>query len=251
MKPVYKVAIGVAVVAVAIGAGVLIGQGRSDGHATPPPSTPSSAPPSTAPSTGGLMAGAGGTRKAADGKTPIGFASSCDGAAQAAAAYTVALTDEIGYARPGVAGAKRPGLKATLDYIFATGGAPDASVTEQRTILLGPNSVLPGLTAHPEWGGYRIADCVPKFTATIDLFSCLTGYPDSDGGSICDTTPWELVWYANDWHVARLPVTAVDPDPTSVFPDSTKAPNPLSAASRRQAIAAGGPGWTEWANAPK
>jgi hypothetical protein len=250
MKPVFKVAIAVAVVAAAVAAGVLVGEGRSDGNATPPPSTPTSAPPST-PSAGGLVAGAGGTRKADDGNTPIGFASSCDGAAQAAAAYAVSLTDEIGYARPGVAGAKRPGLKATLDYIFSTGGAPDESVTEQRTVLLAPNTVLPGLTAHPEWGGYQIADCVPKFTATINLFSCLTGYPTSEGGSICDTTPWELVWYADDWHVSRIPATVVDPDPSSVFPDSTKAPNPLSAAGRREAIAAGGPGWTEWANAPK
>jgi hypothetical protein len=250
MKPVVKVAIAVAVVAAAIGAGVAIGAARSDDDKAAPVNSPS-APVSGTPSAGGLVAGGGGARKAADKKTPIGFATSCDGAAQAAAAYSVGLTDEVGYTRPGVAGAKRSGLKATVDYIFTTGGTPDESVTELRTVLMTPNETLPGLVAHPEWGGYKVVDCVPKFSATINLFSCLTGYPDSDGGSICDTTIWELTWYAGDWHVTRLPATTVTPDPTSVFPDSVKAPNPLTAATRRAALAAGGAGWTEWANAPK
>ncbi|MEV0287901.1 hypothetical protein AB0H36_27625 [Kribbella sp. NPDC050820] len=249
MKPVVRVAVAVVVVAAAIGAGVAIGAARG-GDEPAPTSTPTPSA-SAQPSSGGLVAGGGGSGKAADGKTPIRFASSCDGAAQAAAAYSVGLTDEIGYARPGVAGTKRAGLNATLDYIFSTGGSPDESVVERRTVLLTPNETLPGLTAHPEWGGYKVVDCVPKFSATINLFSCLTGYPDSDGGSICDTTVWELTWYADDWHVARIPATTVTPDPTSVFPDSVKAPNPVPAASRRAALAAGGAGWTEWANAPK
>lgn len=49
---------------------------------------------------GGLVVGAGGTRKAADGKTPIGFASSCDGAAQAASSSAGRSTTTVRDAEP-------------------------------------------------------------------------------------------------------------------------------------------------------
>ncbi|MFI5736175.1 hypothetical protein ACIA49_39035 [Kribbella sp. NPDC051587] len=247
MNRIAAAAIAVAVVAGAVAAGAAIGIGRNDNKSSPPP-TPS---PTTTPTTGGLVAGSGGSGKAADGKTPIRFPSTCDGAAQAAAAYSISLTDETGYAKPGVAGTKRPGLKATLDYIFNTGGQLDPTAAEHKETALIPNQTLPGLTAHPEWGGYKVVNCVTKFSSTINLFSCLTGYPDSDGGALCTSTVWELVWNGDDWHVARIPATAVAPDPAASLPDALKAPNPLPAAVRRQALAAGGAGWTEWANAPK
>lgn len=238
------------VLAVIAGAAVYrTSAGTTDGTAGPSTTTGTTVP-------GRIHARSTGTGVAADGITPIGWPSTCDGAIQAATTVEIASVDTVGTTDYGTPNAKlgtaRPGLDDTLARIF-TGN--DANIA-RRKVGAHPED-FPGGVAHPEWGGYRLVSCTAGQVAVVDVFSCgvLNYWPATSTdppGAACGTTRWTMVWGGTptDWRAAAVAeqVTGTPRYPgVKVF----STPMPITAETRRAALAKAGPQWQEYADAPQ
>ncbi len=205
--------------------------------------------------TGGITPGQGASGLAPDGITPIGWPSTCDGAVGAATAAVVAFTDPVGTPGWGTPAAKRGTPRAGLTETIArltTGTHPSL---EKAATGAYPQD-WPGEIEHPEWGGYRLASCTAGSVAVVDVFSCATVTEVPAGttgwGSDCYAQELTMRWGGTptDWRVAQWETTLPPPRPMFGGPLYTN-PNPPTAVQRRAALAAGVPGWQEYANAPR
>lgn len=205
--------------------------------------------------TGGITPGQGASGLAPDGITPIGWPSTCDGAVGAATAAVVAFTDPVGTPGWGTPAAKRGTARAGLTETIArltTGTHPSL---EKVANWASPQDFV-GEIEHPEWGGYRLTSCTAGSVAIVDVFSCATATetpPTVTGvGSACGVDRLAMRWVGtpSDWRVAQLEYNLPGPQPGFGGPWFTD-PSPPTAAQRQTALAAGGPGWQEYANAPR
>ena len=245
----------VAVIVVAL-AVLIVGIVVATRDRTPPAavSGQTTAPTSTS-LTGGITPGQGASGLAPDGITPIGWTSTCDGAVAAATAAVVAFTDPVGTPGWGTPAAKRGTARTGLTETIArlTTGTHPSLVPAAANAY--PQDFV-GVTAHPEWGGYRVASCTAGSVAVVDVFSCatVTETPPAVTGVGSNCYPRELTmrWVGapSDWRVAQWETTLRGAQPGFGGPTFTD-PNPPTAAQRRTALAAGGPGWQEYANAPR
>lgn len=190
--------------------------------------------------------------KALDQLTPIGWPPTCAGAVNAAATTLVALTNAVPgvdlgttKARPGQA---RSGLKETIDYLLQ--GDPQKDKHSEYAWPTADYGVKTDITS----GGYKVVDCTPGKTATVQLFNCSTwvgnnpDLPELAGKSVCGTDTYRMQWGGDplDWRVTEGPVTRL-PAPEDQGPAISA---PLSQAQRR-AVLSRLEGWREWANAPR
>jgi hypothetical protein len=183
-----------------------------------------------------VTAGQGGSSRAADGKTPIGYPHTCEGAVAAATNYVSSAT-RLEWVKP-------YGDKL-LDQI--------ADADEQR-IEYHRKGMRTGLQlglvqeSHPEWGGFRVLAC-DQYTATINVWECEVTRAEGQAQRSCGTIATVLAWVSGDWKLRRYESPAEPPTPQS--PEATLGDTALPAEQRRQALRAAGPGWQEYANAPQ
>lgn len=176
----------------------------------------------------GVVAGAGGTRVAADGVTGLGYENTCKGAVEAAASYAAVLsTRDLKSAES---------IETTIDQItsnptfakdrkeYATlavlrqGASKEelASIQESRD------------TFHPNWSGkYLVHDCEPGNTATVAVTGILetvnTVENQTEKGSDYITATYRLVWVDNDWK-AESYVEALDGRKNPILIEDVPAP---------------------------
>ncbi|MEU8244067.1 hypothetical protein AB0C07_37915 [Actinoplanes missouriensis] len=227
----------VAVLALGVGIGNALASG--DDPVTQAPTPDASAPSASSPAVARLVvtAGQGGSGRAADGKTPIGYQHTCEGAVAAATNYVSSAT-RLEWVKP-------YGDKL-LDQIS---DADTQSIEERRT---GMRTILEGggvLESHPEWGGFRVVAC-DQYDATVDVWECEVLRANGQAQRSCAPIATAVAWVNGDWKLRRYQVPAEEPAPEPT-PDPVPGDAPLSAEQRRQALQAAGPEWQEYANAPK
>lgn len=261
-----RVIAGAVVAATIVGAGTWWALGRDDTADATPAATITVAPSTPV----GIVAGSGGTAKAADEITPIGYENTCTGAVQAATNYHVALTDPVGapnfyetaFDLPGepTPGKARAGLDETLAYILAGDVLAGEDPTSPLLADLARPRPWPGMVAHPEWGAYRLAACGAVRSA-VDVFSCEVvaspehaKYLGKDNTASCTTSRYTMHWTGNpaDWRIESvlgqddLLGRGVD------YPEvGLNEPNPVPAERRHEQLSGLEPGWMEYANAPR
>jgi hypothetical protein len=213
--------------------------------ATTPPATPAPAAP-----VGGyqVKAGSGGTARAVDGRTPIGYASTCQGAVEAATNYYTALGEGLYQDRltaDGFAGFLAQ-INAGLDVKDVTMSALKTQFDTIRTESKAKNIPFYDAKYHPEWGAFRVQSCTQESTAEVDIagFSTDDAVPGVSGRYAQKIS---LSWFKNDWRLTDAKDLATDV--YDVNPPFAAAP--LPAAERNAMIAQGGPGWTGYTNAPQ
>ncbi|MDE9364013.1 hypothetical protein PZ938_00190 [Luteipulveratus sp. YIM 133132] len=199
----------------------------------------------------GVAAGGGGTMKADDGITPIGFPATCTGAVGAATAAVVALQNPVPAVK-GVPGKPRRGLQRTLDYLLQT-RSPEA--TDLGGNAWPSDSV--GSVEDPKQGGYRIVSCTPGQAAVVAVFSCgkIVGSdpqaPGIDGTVLCLTGGYQMRYGGTpaDWRV----YADADADvlPLDAYPEGKGGVEGPLTKSQRRAILSRLPGWREYTNAPQ
>ena len=255
LQPYAIAAAAIVTVGALVGAGLWFTRDSDDQPAAAPSSTTSSSPALASgkyPVTSeGVVAGGGGTMKADDGVTPIGFPASCTGAVGAATAATVALQNPVPGTN-GKPGTPRKGLQRTLDYLLQT-KSPEATDLGQNAF---PTDGL-GMIQDPKQGGYRIVSCTPGQAAVVAIFSCgkIVGSdpsaPGINGTVLCLTDGYEMRYGGTpaDWRVYAKAWT--DVLPLEQHPEGNSgAKGPLTKA-QRQSILSRMPGWREYANAPQ
>ncbi|MGC5168698.1 hypothetical protein [Luteimicrobium sp. DT211] len=248
--------------ALVVGAGAVALAMGLGGSSTPPASAGPSAASSPATSTstapdavGGLRvaAGSGGTKGkvASDGRTPLGYANTCEGAVQAATNYVKGIEDGLyqprldakGFAAyvsqltDGLDGGAADGPVATLTAEFTSGRAE----VKKYGTPLDPNASF-----HPEWGAFIVRSCVPGTQASVDVVAYETPYMGKGNVGVGEYHV-TLAWFENDWHLAGYEAQ-LDGLPDGVSGVTT---SPVPADHRHAWIAAAGPGWTEYTNAPQ
>ncbi|WP_402378000.1 hypothetical protein [Isoptericola rhizosphaerae] len=229
------------------------------------PGTPTSstATPSASPAPVGsyrVAAGEGGTTVASDGRTPVGYEQSCEGAVAAATNYSAGiwdatfqgqmseeqfvayLTEINGGLDDGATTGDEDSPLAALVTEFATIRA-DATEMRELGIDFDPDGQL-----HPEWGGFLVQSCTSGGQATVQVL----GYSDShlgEGGvGGYEAVSATVAWVGGDWRLIER-VDLNNDDLPEGYLDVEVAP--VSAADRRAWITTAGPGWTEYTNAPQ
>jgi hypothetical protein len=206
-KALIAIAAVVVIVAVAV---VLINLRPTEPSAQPEPSAETSMVAGTLGfPVSKINIGGGGTKTAADGKTPIGYNGTCDSAAQAAANYTPLLVD--------VNLETWETQKETLNSLAVPG-------PWLETVLL-PSTVIADAKAQGNqletfaagWrdqtnvkagGLYRMVSCEPKKTAVVQVFFGALGVSDSLPEGYFGTRTMELTW-KGDWKISNA-VTGVN-----------------------------------------
>lgn len=166
-----------------------------------------------------LNIGEGGTKTAADGRTPIGYNGTCDSAAQAAANYTPVLAD--------VNLKTWETQKVTLNSLAVPGPWLD-------TVLLPGDSVTDVVAQGNElktfaggWmeqtnvkagGMHRMVSCEPKKTAVVQVFFGALGTSDTLPQGYFGTRTMELTW-KGDWKISNVVTGVNDADLVSRLPD--------------------------------
>jgi len=225
-----------------------------DARPAPGAAKPSTAAPTaaSAPGTpvGGyqVKAGAGGTATAVDGRTPIGYPGNCQGAVEAATNYYTALAEGLFQDRltPDGFAALLAQINAGLDVDGANMGALKTQFATIRDEGKAKNIPFYNAQYHPEWGAFRVQSCTKTSTAVIDIagFATDDAVPGHSGQS---PQVISLSWFKDDWRLVDAKDLATD-----VYGSDPAWPvAPLPAAQRKAMIARGGPGWTEYANAPQ
>jgi hypothetical protein len=220
---------------------------RTNTNPAPAATTPSSATTSTAPGAAGgytIKAGAGGTAKAVDGRTPIGYASTCQGAVEAATNYYTAIAEGLFQDRLTMDGfaALTGQLNAGLDATTVSGLGKEFAGIRADSKAKNRPSFNPSY--HPEWGMFRVQSCVTDSTAVVEV----AGFFDMNGLSLEAPKVVTVSWSKGDWRLASIEVATNNPAGDAIAPD---APAPLPADQRRAMIAQAGTGWTEYTNAPQ
>ncbi|KRE76261.1 hypothetical protein [Arthrobacter sp. Soil762] len=163
--------------------------------------------------------GEGGTKTAADGKTPTGYNGTCDSAVQAAANYTPTLVD-VHLETWGT-------QKATLNSLAVPG-------PWLETVLL-PGTIISDAkaqgTALKTFGGgwmdqadvkagglYRTVSCEPKKTALVQVFFGALGTSDTLPEAYFGTRTMELTW-KGDWKISNVVTGVNDADLVSQLKD--------------------------------
>jgi len=197
-KALVAIAAVVIIVAVAV---VLINLRPRDQAAQPEPSSDSSIvagkfgfPVSK------IKIGEGGTKKAGDGRIPIGYSGTCDSAAQAAANYAPLMRD--------VNLKTWEAQKRTLTEVSKP-GSWFSSATLSGDIMAGLKEQPPGAFEGgwvqradvPAGGMYRLASCEEKKRAVVQVFiGSLDGRTDSLPLANYGTLTMELAW-DGDWKI--------------------------------------------------
>lgn len=246
---------GVALVGAVVGGVVVSSLNNPDPVSTPPTSatnTPTATPtaPSTSIGTGyAVEAGGGGTRVAnADGKTPMGYPSTCEGAIAAATNYAAVLeaTDMSSATPEGVAT-----YNALIDEI-SPGAIPGAGMwqdlaKEERAQYADLFADAPLLwTSMPEVGAFRVVSCTPERSAEIDVV--MGGELHAPGST--EVEQWylgqrvQLTWL-NDW----------SPRDISILPGDESigllvSPNIFTRSIRDSALTGDLAQWQEYSNVP-
>ncbi len=228
-----------------VGLGSAVGS-RGSSTPTPPRSAPSPASPSTTldPAASGapvkrlsVVAGRGGSRLAVDGKTPVGYPHTCQGAVAAATNY-VSSAARLAWVRP-------TGDKLLDQISDADTQRINFYRKGQRTALNAGVEIEP----HPEWGGFRLVAC-DSYNATVVIWPCEVQRLDGEAQRSCVGVGTNVAWVLGDWKLRSYEVPAEPPTP-EITPDPAPGDDPLTAAQRRRALAAAGPDWQEYANAPR
>jgi hypothetical protein len=245
--PVWGIVAGSVVVALLAGAATYA---ATRSNTEPAPTTPSAATTtSTAPGAVDgykITAGAGGTATAVDGHTPIGYAATCAGAVEAATNYYTAVGDGPFQERFTAAG-----FAALLDQLNAgLDDSPMSSLKQDfaktRAEANEGSTPFPNPQSYPEWGAFRVESCTKGSTAEIDVDGF---FEDSIVPGKAQTDPRHVTvsWSGGDWRLADIKDLANSPSDS--VPGYPAAPVPASV--REEMIAQGGPGWTEYTNAPR
>lgn len=253
-------AIGAVVVLLIAGAGILVGMRLGDTTSAEqppaePPSTPT-APTSSPPQDAAgdpryeVEAGSGGTDVAeADGETPVGYDSGCPGAVQAATNYvTYALSGNVQW---------RVDQATYEDLIDELNNGLDGGIgpMSDRKARVIENGFFTDTTSpfyfetHPEWGIYRVTDCYPGNTATIDVIYATADNATPEIAGVPGLRVY-LTWNGGDWRL-------VDAESDFMYPLRENHPDlPPDAQMgatrewREQALSTLGPDWQEYTNAP-
>ena len=243
-----------AVLAGAIAGGVVVSQLNNPDTPAEPTATTTAEPTTatTAPTRGSgytVEAGAGGTRVAnADGKTPMGYPSTCEGAIAAATNYAAVLeaTDMSSATPEGVAT-----YNALIDEI-SPGAIPGAGMwqdlaKEERAQYAELFADAPLLwTSMPEVGAFRVVSCTPERSAEIDVV--MGGELHAPGST--EVEQWylgqrvQLTWL-NDW----------SPRDISILPGDESigllvSPNIFTRSIRDSALTGDLAQWQEYSNVP-
>jgi len=258
--PVWVLAV-VVTVAIALTAAITYAATRPDPAASPSPAassapsqTPTSPPQAQAPGApvGGykIDAGAGGTATAVDGRTPIGYPAQCEGAVAAATNYYTAIAEGLYQDR-----LTAEQFAALVDQINAGldpgDGTGSMSAIKDQFATIRQESEAEGIqftnpVYHPEWGAFLVRSCIDEATAVVDV----VGFFEDDlapGFSAQDSRRVSVSWFNDDWRLVDIADLEEDPA-AGVIPIDSIAP--LPAEQRKAMIAQGGPGWTEYTNAP-
>jgi hypothetical protein len=230
--------------------GVITYVARGDARSTP--GAPA-APVASAPGTpgGGLRvaAGAGGTAKAVDERTPIGYPSTCEGAVAAATNYSTAITEGLYQNR--LTATEFSALLGQLNGGLDNGPGPMSDLATHfskiRTESKAAHIPFADVQSHPEWGAFRVQNCSAGAMAKVDI----AGW-SKDGHAPGESVDYawhiSVLWSGNDWRLVSA--TDLENSPTMAIPIRFRAA-PLPALQRKVMIASGGPGWTEYTNAPQ
>lgn len=179
----------------------------------------------------GVVAGAGGSRVAADGVTGLGYENSCKGAVEAATSYASILNSRDLHSEEKIAktveaiSADESFAKEQKEYtsmaVLTQGMSKEElnSITESRD------------TFHPNWSGkYLVRDCEPGKSATVSVTGVLesvnTVQKQTEKNYEYMTATYELVWQDNDWKAQRYveaPADVREPLLTDGIPDPTQA----------------------------
>lgn len=163
--------------------------------------------------------GEGGTKIAADGKTPIGYSGTCDSAAQAAANYTPVLAD--------VNLKTWETQKVTLNSLAVPGPwldtvlLPGDSVTDvvaQGTELKSFSGGWMEQTNVKAGGMHRMVSCESKKTAVVQVFFGALGTSDTLPQGYFGTRTMELTW-KGDWKISNVVTGVNDADLVSRLKD--------------------------------
>lgn len=233
----WLVALG-ALAVLALGVGLGNGIRTKDDPPTPAESTAAASPEAdvtTPPLV--VTAGQGGSSKAVDGKTQVGYQNNCEGAVAAATNYVSSAT-------------RLEWVKSYGDKLLDQIADADSQRIEyhrkgMRTALNG------GITmeSHPEWGGFRLVAC-DSHDATINVWECEIQRYQGQAQRSCTVIATAVSWVNGDWKLRRYEVPA-DPPTPEAGPDPVPGEQLLPAAERRRALQTAGAGWQEYANAPQ
>ncbi|MCL3863027.1 hypothetical protein [Actinotalea sp. K2] len=241
--------VGAGVVVAVLAGGIYAATNRDQ----PPPAPAATSPaPTTSLPVGAyaVEAGGGGSDLATDGKTPIGFADDCTGAAHAATAYYVAVLEGLyqDQLTPEEFDTLLDQINAGLD---ANSGPIRDLKAQFRTIREEAQELdieFHDPEFHPEWGAFRVHSCADRASATVEIVGFAQD-SDGEGANYSYESPRtvRVSWFEDDWRLLDLAEMAENPA-SGVIPLDSLAP--LPADQRRALIAANGPGWTEYTNAP-
>lgn len=165
-----------------------------------------------------LNIGEGGTKTAADGKTPIGYNGTCDSAAQAAANYTPALFD--------VNTKTWDTQKATLKALASPESwVKDATVlgdtltdTAAKGNLSSFESGWLDQTDVKAGGLYRVVSCEPKKIALVQVAYAGLSVSNTLPSGYFGTSSMELTW-KDDWKISNVLVRIDDTEFKQKFQD--------------------------------
>lgn len=205
--------------------------------------------------------GEGGTKTAADGKTPIGYNGTCDSAAQAAGNYTHLIED--------VNASTWAQQKKTLAEVGKQ-GPWIGRVTSSGELVANAKDLPPGAfdggwysRSDVAAGGlYRVASCEAKKQAVVQVFTGgTTARVNSAPKAYFRTVTFELTW-ANDWQISDAAIVqsgqdfdgrVQDAGPTSLGTafDGESAPALKNELVNGFFADASREGWGEYANAKR
>ncbi|WP_432246159.1 hypothetical protein ACRB8A_19230 (plasmid) [Arthrobacter sp. G.S.26] len=166
-----------------------------------------------------ISIGEGGTKTAADGKTPIGYNGTCDSAVQAAANYTPLLVDvnletwETQKATINSLAVPGPWLESVL--------LPFSVIADSKTQGTALKTFDGGWMEQSDvkaGGLYRTVSCEAKKTAVVQVFFGALGVSDSQPQGYFGTRTMELTW-KGDWKISNAVTGINDADLVSRLKD--------------------------------
>lgn len=219
-----------------------------------PEPTPSAQPSGPVAGSYRVAAGEGGTGTAVDGRTPVGYEPTCEGAVHAATNYLVAVDEALVTERTSA-----EDFAALLDELGAglDGGAADspmgdlkaqhATIREESQTYDVP--MFTG-TSHPEWGGFLVRSCNEGSQAVVDIVRV---WEEPQYPPFSTAYRVTLTWFGRegddeDWRLVEFRQLETDEAPASLGESEA---TPVPADERRAWLMDAGPGWTEYTNAPQ
>lgn len=189
-KVVSAIAGAVVLTAGGVGIGLSLSEGRQERSSAGSPAQSQPADQGQAADSKKVTALSGGTGMAPDGETRIGFPSTCEGAAMAAANYAGSspFTKAVDGMRQAVF-AKGADPEVIDDNIIEPGSDPS---------LLEDDSEIDVVN-----GRYKIKSCTPGQSAEVHIFLC-DQWPedqveDGELDYFCVSLGWTLQWEESDW----------------------------------------------------